>query len=222
MTTKKAHAPAMEVFGTAALWDAAEHVHGGWSLGHRTIPDLRVFDPNDHVAGPAYTVRMRRAKDRAVAHRAQFLRCYDEAPAGSIVVVEVANDIGGAALGDVVGHRLKAIGVAGVIIWGPIRDLAGLNEYCPPIWYRETTMAGPITTELIAESNIDVCVNGVIIHPGDYVTCDRDGAFVTPPEEKAKLLEAAREIGSREEARHRELAAGKSLQELILGKKSGH
>lgn len=210
-----------EGFGTAVLWDAAEHIHGPGPLVGRTILDLRLVNPGDHVAGPAYTIRMRRAGERSTEHRAQFLRCYDQAPNGSVVVIEVVDDIGGAALGDVVAHRLKTAGVVGVIVEGPIRDLNGIKDVRLPVWYRSATMAGPVTSELIVEAGVDVHVGGALVRPGDFVAADSDGAFVTPSQETERLLEVARDIVAREDSRHQQLAARRTLEEVILGGKAG-
>ena len=208
---------AADKLGTAVFWDAAERIHGPWTLAHRTIETVRALRTTDHAIGPAYTIRLRRAKDSQASHREDFLRAYDEAPEGAVVVVEVLTDIGGAAMGDLVAHRLSRCKVAGVIINGLIRDLVGLNEIAPPVWYRGITMAGPISREIAVEVGVDVTVGGVVVRAGDLLCADVDGVFVTPKEGAEQIKAMAREILIKEAAINARLAAGDDLRTILLG-----
>lgn len=203
--------------GTAVFWDAAEKIHGPWTLAHRTIESVRALRTSDHAIGPAYTIRLRRAGNGATSNREDFLRAYDEAPEGSVVVVEVLTDIGGAAMGDLVAHRLSRCKVAGVIINGLIRDLVGLNEVAPPTWYRGITMAGPISREIAVEVGVDVTVGGAVVRAGDLVCADVDGVFVTPKEGADQIQDKAREIVAKEAAINARLASGDDLRTILLG-----
>lgn len=203
--------------GTAVYWDAAEKIHGPWTLAHRTIESVRALRTTDHAIGPAYTIRLRRANDSSTSNRRDFLRAYDEAPEGAVVVVEVLTDIGGAAMGDLVAHRLSRCKVAGVIINGLIRDLVGLNEIAPPVWYRGITMAGPIPREIAVEVGVDVTVGGAVVRAGDLVCADVDGVFVTPREGAEQIQAMAREIVMKEAAINARLASGDDLRTILLG-----
>ncbi|MDU0342868.1 RraA family protein [Bosea rubneri] len=214
---KNAAAAASAEIGTAVFWDAAEKIHGPWTLAHRTVESVRALRPDDHAIGPAYTIRLRRASDSWTSNREDFLRAYDEAPEGAVVVVEVQTDIGGCAMGDLVAHRLSQCKVAGVIINGAIRDLVGLKQIAPPTWYREITMAGPISREITVEVGVDVTVGGAVIRSGDLVCADVDGVFVTPKNEAAKIQEKAREIVAKEAVINARLAAGEDLRTILLG-----
>jgi len=203
--------------GTAVFWDAAEKIHGPWTTAHRTIESVRSLRPDDHAIGPAYTIRLRRARTSSTDNRADFIRAYDDAPEGAVVVVEVLTDIGGCAMGDLVAHRLKQCKVAGVIINGSIRDLVGLQDVAPPTWYRGITMAGPISREITVEVGVDVTVGGAVIRPGDLVCADVDGVFVTPSDEAEKIQEKVREIVAKEAVVNARLAAGETLGAILLG-----
>ncbi|ODT55791.1 MAG: hypothetical protein ABS59_02720 [Methylobacterium sp. SCN 67-24] len=218
MSSEKNAAAAMSAeIGTAVFWDAAEKIHGPWTLAHRTVESVRALRPDDHATGPAYTIRLRRASDSSTSNREDFLRAYDEAPEGAVVVVEVQTDIGGCAMGDLVAHRLSQCKVAGVIINGSIRDLVGLKQIAPPTWYRAITMAGPISREIAVEVGVDVTVGGAVIRSGDLVCADVDGVFVTPKDEAAKIQEKAREIVAKEAVINARLAAGEDLRTILLG-----
>ena len=145
MDDKPANDVPLTAIGSATVWDASEHKHGGFAIGHRTVESLSALRADDHAVGPAYTIRMRRAAKSDPANREAFLAAYDRAPKDAVVVIEVQTDIGGVAMGDLVAHRLKQRGVAGVVINGPIRDQIGLQDVAPPTWYRYVTPAGRVS-----------------------------------------------------------------------------
>lgn len=204
--------------GSATIWDAMEHKHGGFSISHRTIENLSALRPDDRAMGPAYTIRLRRAANSSPENRAAFLNAFDSAPKDAVVVVEVQTDIGGVAMGDIVAHRLAACEVAGVIIEGAIRDQAGLMDIAPATWYRYTTPAGPVSREIAVEVDVDVVVDGTVIRPGDLLTADVDGIMVTPKEEASEIIDAALSIVRKEDSVHERLAAKEPLVKILMGK----
>lgn len=217
MSDKTADGVSLSEIGSATIWDATEHKHGGFAIGHRTIETMRALRPSDHAIGPAYTIRMRRASKSDPANREGFLAAYDKAPAGAVVVIEVQSDIGGVAMGDIVAHRLAQRGVAGVVVNGAIRDQSGLRDVAPPTWYRYVTPAGPVSRETTVEVGVEVVVDGAVVRPGDLVTADADGLMVTPAEEADEILAAAKAIVQKEAAVHQRLIAKESMRSILMG-----
>lgn len=218
MSNETNFSPAADGVGSSTIWDVTEHLHGGFSIRHRTIDTLKALRPRDRAIGVAYTIRMRRAKNSDPSNRLQFLQAYDNAPKGAVVVVEVQTDIGGVPMGDLVAHRLAAIGVSGVVINGPIRDTAGLANVAPPTWYKNITPAGPVSKEITVEVGVDVVVGGAVVRNGDLITADADGIMVTPPGEADELVTAANAVVERETAIHQRLSKGESLASILMGK----
>lgn len=219
MNDKAAQTIPLTEIGSATIWDASEHKHGGFAIRHRTVETMRALRPTDHAIGPAYTIRMRRAATSDPANRENFLAAYDRAPAGAVVVIEVQSDIGGVAMGDIVAHRLAQRGVAGVVVNGAIRDQGGLKDLAPPTWYRYVTPAGPVSRETKVEVGVEVVVDGAVVRPGDLVTADADGLMVTPAEEAEEILAAAGEIVRKEAAIHQRLIAKESMRSILMGLK---
>jgi regulator of RNase E activity RraA len=168
------------------------------------------------ACGPAYTIRLRRAAAPAADNARAFLAAYDAAPAGAFVVVQVVDDVGGAVLGDLVVHRLKALGVAGIAVAGPVRDLIGLEEFSPPLWYTQATMIGLELAETATETQVALTVGETRIAPGDAVFADVDGVFCIPQGLMAAIEPAARAVTEKEERGHRALSQGRSLVEALL------
>jgi len=207
-------APAAMV-ATPVLSNAVEMRDGPWSPGRHALHGMTALRRGDAVCGPAYTIRLRRAAAPAAANVDAVLKAYDAAPAGSMVVVDVVDDIGGAAMGDIIAHRLKAIGVAGAVMAGPVRDLLGLEEFGPPIWYMQTTMIGLEMAETQTEVQVELSIGGTRIVPGDLVFADIDGAFVIPAGTIQDIAPIAQVVVDREERWHRGIAAGRTLVEIL-------
>lgn len=206
----------MAAIATPVLSNAVERLEGPWSPGAHALRGMVPLRRGDAVRGPAYTIRLRRAAEPASTNVEAVLKAYDDAPAGSVVVVDVVDEVGGAVLGDIIAHRLKAIGVAGVVVAGPVRDLIGLEEFGPPIWYAQATMLGLEMAETATEVQIELSVGGTRVAPGDLVFADIDGAFVVPEATMAALTPIAAGVTAREEQWHRSLAEGRSLLETLL------
>lgn len=206
---------AVAMIATPVLSNAVERLEGAWTPGTHALHGMVPLRRGQTACGPAYTIRLRRAPASAAGHVEAILKAYDDAPAGSIVVVEVVDDVGGAVLGDVIAHRLKVIGVAGVVIAGAVRDLLGLEELGPPVWYAQATMLGLEMADTLAETEVALSIGGTRVAPGDLVFADVDGAFVVPAGMMTNIAPVARAVVEREERWHRGLAAGRSLVETL-------
>lgn len=204
-----------EFFPTPALANAAEHVLGPWTPRGHMLEGLTAVRTGDRATGPAYTIRLRRAAGRSRRNAAQTLAVYDAAPAGSVVVVQVMDDVGGAVMGDIIAHRLKQIGIAGVVVEGPVRDIDGLDQFGPPVWYRDAVATGLEMAETESEGGVELQIGGVRVVPGAQVSVDRDGVFFLPSEQGEAILARAAAVVAREDTLHAALAKGESLVEAL-------
>lgn len=206
---------AVAMIATPVLSNAVERLEGPWTPATHALAGMVPLRRGQTACGPAYTIRLRRAPASAAGHVEAVLKAYDDATAGSIVVVEVVDDVGGAVLGDIIAHRLKVIGVAGIVIAGAVRDLLGLEEFGPPVWYARATMLGLEMADTLAETGVDLSIGGTRVASGDLVFADADGAFVVPAGTMSDIAPVARVVAEREERWHRGLAAGGSLVETL-------
>lgn len=202
-------------FPTPALANAVEHVLGAWTPRAFILEGLSAVNAQDRAVGPAYTIRLSRAATRSRRNAASALAAYDAAPAGSVVVVQVTDDLGGAVMGDIIAHRLKQIGVAGVVVEGPVRDIDGLAEFGPPIWYRDAVTSGLEMAETEAEVQVTLDIDGVEVAPGVTVTVDRDGVLFLPAGHGDAVLARAAAVVAREETLHAALAEDDSLVDAL-------
>lgn len=199
-----------------ASWsDAVRELSGAEATTRRSISSLKSLRAGDRSVGPAYTIRLRRVASVSAQQRDAYLDAFDQAPAGSMVIVEVLGDVGGAVLGDLIGRRLNVIGVAGVVIEGAIRDRVVLSDVAPPLWFARTEMTGIISREVQTQVGVPVQIDGLTVSPGDVVCADPDGVLVMTPADAEAALGAATGVEAREVAVASRLATGTSLRQAL-------
>lgn len=115
----------------------------------------------------------------------------DFPPSGSIVLLQQPPGQTCALLGDIVGTRLKASGLAGVIVDGRTRDVAGCSElssdgnFC--VWTKGLAVAGTSLEAKPWAVDVPVRVGSVVVRPGDFVMVDEaEKGLVVIPKEKLK------------------------------------
>lgn len=125
------------------------------------------------LVGAAYTV-WTRPGDNAGIHEA--LR---HVQPGDVLVINGGGDESRALIGELIGGRARARGVAGFVIDGAVRDAPGLAEYDMPVFARGLTPAGPYKDGPYVVA-APTAVGGVVVNPGDVIVADADGVVVIP------------------------------------------
>lgn len=122
------------------------------------------------------------SEDRATirARRLAYYRAFWEAPKPCVAVVEDLDEAPvGAFWGEVNTSLHKALGVAGALTNGVMRDLGDLAPGFPVV----AGSVGPSHGFVhLREIGTAVSVFGLVVAPGDLVHADRHGAVVIPPE----------------------------------------
>jgi len=97
-----------------------------------------------------------------------------------------------AVLGDLVCTKARHRGLAGFVVDGYIRDLAGVLTLGYPVYARGATPIGPLHRGP-GEINHPIQCGGVVVHPGDIIVGDESGVVVVPREYAALLVRRLRE-----------------------------
>lgn len=171
------------------------------------------------IAGPAYTLRFLPAREdlplaESLVGPGGLIEAVENAPAGSVLVIETGGDREGGVLGDILADRLRLRGVAGAVSDGVMRDRAGLERVGLPLWCRGTVPPPAFASLWCAGSGGPVAVGGATVLPGDPIVADPDGAIVVPRALAAGLLEAALEMDAFERWVIEQVAAGRPLPGL--------
>jgi regulator of RNase E activity RraA len=160
---------------------------------------IQAIWPGARLAGPALTV-WTRAGDNAAIHAALAL-----GKPGDVIVVNGQGDESRALLGELMGGRAKAAGLAGFVLDGAARDAADLADLGVPVFARACTPAGPYKNGP-GRVGATIAVGGVAVSPGDIVVGDRDGVVVIPRADAADVATAAEAVFEDESRRRAAIA----------------
>lgn len=138
---------------------------------------------------------------------------------GEVLVIRVA---GGrhAPVGAVTAAAAIAQGAAGIVVDGPVTDIAELRKaqsrlpvFATGLTARTTKQTGELSDSAI---NREITVAGVVVRPGDLVLGDRHGVLVLPPEGPGEsILQQALASDRAEPQLLSRIAAGEPLASLL-------
>ncbi len=184
--------PAPEGVTSASLCDAMarRHAHRCHAVG------LRPARPAQVTAGPAATIRFgpRRVDIPDVDLADAAAHALAAVPPGAVLVLAAADAPHEAVAGGKKLAAVEALGAAGVVAWGAIRDRAEAAGYGMGVWaLAETPRASGDQLQVIEVGGL-VTFGGVTVASGDWVYVDEAGLVVVPGEDRDDVLEAARGI----------------------------
>lgn len=183
----------------------------------RNLQTTYCMDPAIHslilgvrVSGPAFTILARGGSIISV-HKALL-----EAPPGSVLVVggETSQHSNGALFGKLMAVQAKLRGILGLVVDGPVRDIADLRELRFPVFARGTTPHVGLN-RVVGQTQVPVPCGGLIVNPGDYVLGDDDGVVVVQPSLADQIVSQAEERVKKEEGYLARMQAGEHLADLI-------
>lgn len=166
---------------------------------------LAPLAPGMRVAGSALTVEVRPG-DNLMIHVALAI-----AQPGDVIVVDGKGDLSSALMGEIMSQQAKALGIAGVVIDGAVRDSEAIRELGFPMWAAGLNPNGP-TKSVAGRVNHPVSIGGVTVNPGDLIVGDADGITVVERSKAASLLPLAVEKVAAETKRIADIQSGKQLR----------
>jgi len=167
----------------AVISDNMNRLHGTKSL--------KPHHRSGRLIGTAVTVKTRPGDNQTLHKAFATLR------AGDVLVVDGAGDLAQALVGEIMMSRAKAIGVAGFVIDGAIRDVDAFVQADFPCYARGVTHRGPYKSGP-GEINVPVSIDGMVVMPGDVVVGDADGVVTFDRADASELLALVRKQEARE------------------------
>jgi len=146
-------------------------------------PSLRPIHREGVLAGPAFTVKTRPG-DNLMVHKA-----IDIADPGDVIVVDGGGDLTNSLIGEMMATQAERRGIAGIVIYGSIRDYDTLHAGSFPVFAAGVTHRGPYK-DGPGEINVPVAIDGMVIEPGDLIVGDGDGIVCVPFGVTAEVLKA--------------------------------
>jgi regulator of RNase E activity RraA len=123
---------------------------------------LRPMHRGGKLCGPALTVKVAPG-DNLMVHKA-----IDIAAPGDVIVVDAGGLVTCAIIGDIMSSLAEKRGVAGMVIYGAIRDAAEIGARRFPVYACGVTHRGPYKNGP-GEINAPIALDGMVVHPGDII-----------------------------------------------------
>lgn len=184
---------------TANISDALHR--GGW------IRDVRpVLEKKFKLVGKAITVRT------YPGDWAKPVEAIDIAEKGDVIVID-AGGVGPAVWGELATNSCKIKEIAGVVIYGGIRDVEEIKEMEFPAF---ATIITPQAGEPkgFGEINIPIKIGTQTVKPGDWIVGDTDGVVVIPQEIAVEITNRAMDVLERENRIRKEIKDGSTLSSV--------
>ena len=175
---------------------------------------MRPVLPGTRIVGSAVTIRSipeRKATARGSLDkdpsRMSGYEVFLISEPGDVCVFDCGGNLEASNLGGLACTVAKQCGVAGVVAFGAVRDVAAMREMGFPVWSSGVTpKTGKYRIDAI-EVNAPVSVHDVIVQPGDLVVADDNGVAFIPPEHVEAVLKA--------------VEASEASERVLLGKLAG-
>ncbi|WFU92190.1 dimethylmenaquinone methyltransferase (plasmid) [Rhizobium sp. CC1099] len=186
--------------GTSTLFEAS-------GLPCSVDPAIRPVWNGAAVAAPIYPLACAPGDNLAI-HIAM-----ERAPRGSVLVVATGNYIAGY-WGEVLTVAAEAVGIAGLVIDGGVRDVAALAARRFPVFSRGISMRGTIKAG-VPSVGAPLLFGGVAAAAGDFLVADDDGVLILPRKEVERTLSYGEVRAAKERSMMEKLAAGETTLELM-------
>jgi 4-hydroxy-4-methyl-2-oxoglutarate aldolase len=193
------YAAAFAALGSATL---------GESGGRPMAPRVRPVWRGARVSAPAFPVNCSTADNLAI-HVAVA-----EAPAGSVLVVNVGHEPARGYWGEVLTTGAEARGLRGLVIDGGVRDVDALEAHAFPVFSTMIALRGA-TKQEAGNVGGTAMVGDVEVAAGDWIVGDADGVTVVPFAHLDAVLGAGRTRAEKEEHFFQELRAGRTTLQLL-------
>jgi regulator of RNase E activity RraA len=133
---------------------------------------------------------------------------------GEAIVMDAGGVPDTAVWGGIATAAARALGIAGIVIDGAVRDLADIRADGLPTFARAAVPRGP-HDGFGGIIDCPIAAGGVPVRPGDLVLGDDDGVVVVPLERAAEVLRKAEAHLAKEQSWLSAIAAGKTVPELF-------
>ncbi len=169
---------------------------------------LRPMHAGGKLCGPALTVKVAPG-DNLMVHKA-----IDIAAPGDVIVVDAGGVLTTAIIGDIMSSLAEQRGLAGMVIYGAIRDSAEIRARRFPVYACGVTHRGPYKNGP-GEINAPIALDGMVVHPGDIVVGDADGVVAVPLAQAGEILALAQAQLAKETATLKAIARGKAERRWV-------
>lgn len=177
------------------------------SLG-TILEGIKSIVPGLRAIGPAFTAKCYPGSIITV-HKALC-----EARPGDVLVVDGGGDYSSALFGELMALQAQVIGLAGLVVDGAVRDVAGIRALGFPVFSKVTT-ARVGTNRRIGQTQVGVSCGGVPVSPGDWIIADDDSVSIIPAAALLEVVAAAEQVEAREVTYAERIRKGEHVADII-------
>jgi 3-hexulose-6-phosphate synthase / 6-phospho-3-hexuloisomerase len=173
-----------------------------------SLPDLLPLIQGARCCGEAVTVRT------APGDWAKPVEAIDIAKEGDVLVV----DAGGrppAIWGELATESAMNKGIAGLVVFGAVRDTSDIRRMGLPVWATMIT-AHAGEPKGLGEINEAIEIGHQTIRSGDWIVADDDGVMVIPKERAVEIANRAADVLEAENRIRREIRDGNSTLSKVV------
>lgn len=196
---------------TAAVNDALRER----KLLNQTLPN-GIMPLRDEMKAAGFAFTIKGAKNltlkNEMAERAKML---DDIQENSFVVWDTSLDRESAHWGECMTMAAQRKHCRGAAVDGGVRDTDQVLNLGFPLWIRYRSSNGMLGRFRISSWQTPILMGDVIVHPGDLIFADIDGAICVPRSVCVPVLERAEEIANGESELKKWINQGMSAVEIV-------
>jgi regulator of RNase E activity RraA len=173
----------------------------------RVMTGLTTHAGRPYLCGPALTCACA-PEDNLAMHAALY-----QATPGTILVCDGTGTTRCALFGELMATDAANQGLGGLVLQGPIRDIADIGELQFPVWCTGTA-PGQATKTSAVSVGAPVIVGGVLVTTGDQIIADPDGIAAVAANHWESIQADVAALADREAKTRARLAAGERLADI--------
>jgi regulator of RNase E activity RraA len=216
-STRRTHALSSEAFAKLRAVSTATLTSQLMKRGFRnTFLQLVPVRPELRMVGYALTLRYVPMREDLVdtlydnTTNVQRL-AVEAARPDDVLVIDARGDVRAATLGNILATRLKALGAAGLVTDGALRDTPGFKAIELPAYVKAAHATTSFAIHHPIEMNTPIGCAGVLVMPGDVMVGDGEGVVAIPAKVAEEVAHDAFEQEQLEEFIQTKVAGGASI-----------
>ncbi|KTD61918.1 isocitrate/isopropylmalate family dehydrogenase [Legionella spiritensis] len=197
----------LQQYNSAEISDALDACGVEGALLH-----IKPLSPGKKLIGPAYTVQYQPYK-KPVASFKQAANYIDHVPEKAVLVIDNQGRVDCTVWGDILTRVALMRRLAGTVINGAARDIKQISKSGYPLFYLDPYMRTGKNRVQKSGEQCPVTIQGVTIHPGDFIFGDDNGVLVIPVSLVDDVLDKAQNIQVTEQKIIEAVASGSTLKQ---------
>ena len=189
-----------------------------FGLRHQSLKqDIRPLDDDLVLAGRAKTAQWQpvlAGEEKPENPYATEIEYIDSARPGDVFVMAVGRHPEIVPWGELLTTACVMRGARGLVADGLVRDTRKIKSMKVPVFCSGRRPLDSAGRGKVAAYDVPVVIDGVVIHPGDFILADADGVVVVPQAVQRQVFEASWAKVAGENRTRDALLAGRLLREV--------